>query len=353
MIEAAQHGYATTGQCQNPTEVVPGVKGCRRSLRQAQTPVQEVLWFQPPSSDAAQSYFYVQFTAGAAQSVATFNQMLASFTYTGLAQACQYQAALVADVTIPDNTVMAAGAAFTKTWRVRNESTCTWGPELTTVHALQFIYGTQLSGLSEIPLAHSVPPGSTFDISIEMIAPKEPGLYRSEWLFLVANGPMLGVSADKQTPLAAQIIVGPADTPAAWQTYTSPAGLFSIRHRAADAFYENKIPSVDGVLAPVSNTIAIRISTPDPVILSITSKPIKPGTAVETFAAQDDPCAAQSLPVEPVKISGQAALMFKDTLCGPFGTTVIYTVRGTLGSRQQRRVRADCRRSAGGPVAPP
>ena len=61
--------------------------------------------------------------------------------------------------------------------------------------------------------AQNVPPGSTFDVSIEMIAPNEPGLYRSEWMFHIADGPLLGVGADRLTPLAAHILVGTEDTP--------------------------------------------------------------------------------------------------------------------------------------------
>jgi len=251
-------------------------------------------------------------------------------------EACVDKPVLVADVTIPDNTVMAPSSRFAKTWRVRNDGNCTWGPGLT-LHALDFVYGAQLGAPTEVPLAQNVPPGSTFDVSIEMIAPNDPGLYGSEWMFHIADGPLLGVGADRQTPLSAQIIVGAEDAPSNWQTYTSTTGLFSIRYPATDAFYENEIPSVDGVVAPMSNTIAIRISAPDPLILSVTFKPIKPNTSLAAFAAQDDACVAKSrgdpTQGEPLEISGQAALLFRDTPCGPNGSTVIYTTHGALGYR--------------------
>ena len=50
-------------------------------------------------------------------------------------EACVDKPVFVADVTIPDNTVIAPGTTFTKTWRVRNDGNCTWGPGLT-FHAL-------------------------------------------------------------------------------------------------------------------------------------------------------------------------------------------------------------------------
>ncbi len=119
------------------------------------------------------------------------------------------------------------------------------------VDASSFVCGARQGALAEVPLTQNVSPGSAFDVSIAMIAPNDPGLYRSEWMFHIADGPLLGVGADRQTPLAAQIIVRMQDTPPEiWQTYTSTAGLFSIRYPAMDAFYENEFLSVDGILAP-------------------------------------------------------------------------------------------------------
>src|SRR5512141_335890 len=40
---------------------------------------------------------------------------------------CTYRAAFAGDMTIPDNSVIAPGAAFVKTWRLRNDGTCVWG----------------------------------------------------------------------------------------------------------------------------------------------------------------------------------------------------------------------------------
>ena len=37
-------------------------------------------------------------------------------------QACVYRASLVSDVSVPENTLMAPGSRFTKTWRLRNEA---------------------------------------------------------------------------------------------------------------------------------------------------------------------------------------------------------------------------------------
>src|SRR6266498_2369709 len=47
---------------------------------------------------------------------------------------CTNSASFVADVTIPDNTNIAGGTKFTKTWRVSNTGTCIWGPDYRLTH---------------------------------------------------------------------------------------------------------------------------------------------------------------------------------------------------------------------------
>ncbi len=123
-----------------------------------------------------------------------------------------YRAAFLGDVSIPDNTVVAPGASFVKTWRLRNDGDCAWGPGQY-VHTLVFANGDRLGALDEVPLAMTMPPGGVADISINMVAPQQPGTYRSEWMLMVAEGPLLGVGRDGQTRIYAQIVVPGVVTP--------------------------------------------------------------------------------------------------------------------------------------------
>lgn len=101
--------------------------------------------------------------------------------------ACVPNAQFVADVTIPDGTVLAPGAAFTKTWRVRNNGSCAWDDGYTIV----FSSGADLAGITEdtVPLTE---PGATADISIPMTAPNAAGSYKSTWRFRDADGKLFG-----------------------------------------------------------------------------------------------------------------------------------------------------------------
>jgi hypothetical protein len=120
--------------------------------------------------------------------------------------ACTYRAAFLGDVTIPDNTITAPASVFIKTWRLRNDGNCPWGPNQY-VRSLTFFNGDQMGAPNEIPLLTTVPPGGIADVSINMIAPSREGTYRSEWMLMVAQGPLFGVGANGQTPLYTQIIV--------------------------------------------------------------------------------------------------------------------------------------------------
>src|SRR5215217_6315017 len=79
---------------------------------------------------------------------------------------CTNSASFVADVTIPDNTNVAAGTTFTKTWRISNTGTCIWGPDYT----LAYYSDERLGGPASVPLAITYP-GQTADISVDFVAP--------------------------------------------------------------------------------------------------------------------------------------------------------------------------------------
>lgn len=83
----------------------------------------------------------------------------------------------VADVTVPDGTVMSPGQDFVKTWRVKNTGTCPWGAGYVLAYAG---YSTQMSG-QFVPLTEVVQPGEEVEISVQFKAPDQVGEYVSAW----------------------------------------------------------------------------------------------------------------------------------------------------------------------------
>jgi hypothetical protein len=94
------------------------------------------------------------------------------------------RAIFVADVTIPDGTVLAPNTVFTKTWKLQNYGTTTW----TTSYKLEFISGEQMGTVVSVPLAQSVAPGAQIDISVNMVTPANAGSYQSYWKMKNASG---------------------------------------------------------------------------------------------------------------------------------------------------------------------
>jgi len=117
------------------------------------------------------------------------------------------QASFVSDVTIPDNTTMTPGQAFTKTWRIRNNGTCTW----TTGYKIIFDTGDAMSGPASVAMPGSVAPNQTVDVSVNLTAPTTPNTtskpnYKGNWKLQDQNGVSFGLGAGN-SDFYVQIIV--------------------------------------------------------------------------------------------------------------------------------------------------
>ncbi|MEW5828296.1 MAG: NBR1-Ig-like domain-containing protein, partial [Chloroflexota bacterium] len=117
--------------------------------------------------------------------------------------ACTNKVKFIADVNVPDGTVMTAGKTFTKTWRVQNAGTCTW----TTSYALVFESGDQMNGAGSATLSAQVKPGQTVDLSIALTAPSANGTYRGNWMLANESGAHFGLGTNADKPWWVEIKV--------------------------------------------------------------------------------------------------------------------------------------------------
>jgi hypothetical protein len=102
------------------------------------------------------------------------------------------QAQFVRDVSIPDGSIFAPNAAFTKTWRLRNAGTCTWSG-----YSLVFDSGDSMSGTSSSPIG-TVGPGQETDVSVNLTAPATAGSYRGHWRIRNSSGVLIPVLGGTQ-----------------------------------------------------------------------------------------------------------------------------------------------------------
>ena len=118
---------------------------------------------------------------------------------------CTVKIGFVADVTIPDNTKVAGGSKFTKTWRLRNDGTCPWGPG-TTVENFAFASGDKLGAADTVALP-AAKTGETKDVSVEFTAPAAAGTFKSEWKLKKSDGTLIGLGANGSVALYALVVV--------------------------------------------------------------------------------------------------------------------------------------------------
>jgi hypothetical protein len=85
--------------------------------------------------------------------------------------------AYVADVTVPDGTVMSPGQDFLKTWRIRNTGACPWGAGYVLAYAG---YANQMSG-QFVAMTEVIQPGQDVEVSVQFTAPSVAGEYLSAW----------------------------------------------------------------------------------------------------------------------------------------------------------------------------
>jgi hypothetical protein len=110
-------------------------------------------------------------------------------------------ASFVKDVNVPDGTTFAPGAAFTKTWRLRNAGSCTWDSG----YRLVFYKGEDLDGTTT-KLPKVVEPGETVDVSVNLVAPDATGTYQGYWMLRDVDG-RFGIGSDGETPFWVKIRV--------------------------------------------------------------------------------------------------------------------------------------------------
>lgn len=124
---------------------------------------------------------------------------------------CTLNAAFVEDVTIPDGKEIPPDKSFTKTWRMRNTGTCPWKPGT----KLVFVSGDQMGGSAAVPL-QPVAPGAGTTISVDLVAPSNPGTYKGNWQLQSPEGTKYGhvIYVEIVVP-AAPAATSPAPSPTA------------------------------------------------------------------------------------------------------------------------------------------
>lgn len=112
-------------------------------------------------------------------------------------------AQFVSDLTIPDGTTLTTGTAFTKSWRLLNNGTCTWIASYSVVWA----GGDPLGAPASFRLPVVVSPGQMVDISVNLVAPNASGRYKAVFKLSNASGVQFGIGEESDSPFWVDINV--------------------------------------------------------------------------------------------------------------------------------------------------
>ena len=96
-------------------------------------------------------------------------------------------ARFLADVTIPDGTVLHEGQHFTKAWQLENDGTVPWESGFRLMPA----GGSDLGSQAGIPIG-TTPPLAIVTVSTELLAQSAPGMYREYWQMVDRYGRPFG-----------------------------------------------------------------------------------------------------------------------------------------------------------------
>ena len=164
---------------------------------------------------------------------------------------CTNSASFVADVTIPDNTNVAGGTTFTKTWRVSNTGTCIWGPDYT----LAYYSDERLGGPASVPLAITYP-GQTADISVDFVAPNTTSNHRGNFVIKNPAGLIMKVGDDSRLWVIINVTVTTAVTPTATAT-----ALSNTAESGATASATTTVEGTSPTTAASSSSVKITTAT--------------------------------------------------------------------------------------------
>ena len=87
--------------------------------------------------------------------------------------------------TVADGTLFTPGSAYTKTWTLRNEGSCTWTKDYDVV----FVGGSSMAAPASQPLSDkNIAPGESVVITMPLVAPTSAGAFRAEFKLRSTEG---------------------------------------------------------------------------------------------------------------------------------------------------------------------
>ena len=130
------------------------------------------------------------------------------------------------------------GTPFVKGWRVQNTGTCTWD----TSYQLVYVQGNKPAarmGGKPTKIQAQVPPGQTYDVSVDLVAPLHSGTYQGLWQMENGSGQGFGERLQVGIRVEAQATVTPVPTQTPVPGITFTVGRDHIKSGECVVFHWN------------------------------------------------------------------------------------------------------------------
>jgi hypothetical protein len=122
----------------------------------------------------------------------------------------------------------------------------------------------------------------------------------------------------------------PTPVPEPLRSYENAALGVALQISVDAEVYIDAVPSVDGTVAEAPGTIAFRVAAAGGrpgYVLAVRAVDLALGTALESFVTEGTECGEVTAGGgRAAVLGGQEALLFPDTNCGPYGSTLIYAL---------------------------
>jgi hypothetical protein len=165
------------------------------------TPSPTLLPSQPVFLDVPASHDLAQPTLTA---VPSLTPILVNSQDVYTSKECRNRAEFLKDITFSDLSEIKPGQKFTKVWQLRNAGNCAWSPD----YSLVFTFGDRMDGLSPKPIGVEVAPGETVNISVDLVAPKEPNYYQGNWMLQDNYGTVFSCGSGARDYFWVSVLVG-------------------------------------------------------------------------------------------------------------------------------------------------
>lgn len=123
-----------------------------------------------------------------------------------------------------------------------------------------------------------------------------------------------------------------SETPQSRLIYTSDEGYFTFQYPEEYALYVGEKPSVDGVITPLPNSVTIQ-SPESPNYLLTIEHIIQVGLHSLIGFVSEAGCELDLASGQEVLIASETGLLFPDTPCGPYGSSLLFLVHEGIGYR--------------------